>query len=142
MLERYGAKSALHCKEIKERTIAEVIHLFGNDSDTTTTERYYYKPFKKIKLRVYSETIETAGPNEVMVDIPDNYVTYADGSIAWRDLLTIGYMEGGINGVEYPFVNGAHYIYTNNNLYIRRQIPPNPIDQNGVKFSLNINEKC
>lgn len=129
-------------KEIKERTIAEVIHLFGNHGDTTTTERYYYKPFKKIKLRVYSETIETAGPNEVMVDIPDNYVTYADGSIAWRDLLTIGYMEGGINGVEYPFVNGSHYIYTNNNLYVRRQIPPNPIDQNGAKFSLNINEKC
>ena len=77
-----------------------------------------------------------------MVDIPDNYETYPDGSIAWRDLLTIGYFEEGVNGVDYPFVNGAHYFYFNHNLYIRRQTPPILINQDDARVIRNINEEC
>ena len=109
-------------KELSERKSSEVIHRFGVSSNPNG-EGYYYKPFTKLDVRVYSEVIETAEPNEIVIDIPNNYVKYADGSIAWKDLLTIGYFENGTNGVEYPFLNGAHYYYINNNLYVRRQNP-------------------
>lgn len=112
--------------ELKQKTISEVIHRFGLSSDPFG-ESYYYKPFKKLQLRVYSNNIETADADEVVVDLPGNYVTYPDGSIAWRDLLTIGYIEEGKNGVDYPFLNNSHYFYFNHNFYVRRQ---NPLPEN------------
>lgn len=128
-------------KQIKEVTISEVIHRFGV-STNPNGEGYYYKPFKKLQIRKYSDVIETATSGETMIDIPGNYETYSDGSIAWRDLLTIGYFEEGVNGVDYPFVNGAHYFYFNHNLYIRRQDPPILINQDDAMVVRNINEKC
>jgi hypothetical protein len=128
-------------KEIQERTIAEIIHRFGTTSNLAG-EGYYHKPFKKLQLRKYSNIIETAPSGQTVVDIPENYVTYADSSIAWKDLLTIGYFEEGTNGVDYPFVNGAHYFYFNHNLYIRRQRPPVLIDQSGARVAVNLNEEC
>ena len=109
-------------RELIERKPSEVIHRFGV-TPNSNGEGYYYKPFTRLEIRTYSDVIEFAGPNEIMIDIPNNYVKYADGSIAWRDLLTIGYFENGTNGVEYPFLNGSHYYYLNYNLYVRRQRP-------------------
>lgn len=126
-------------KNIEELTIAEIIHRFAPQ---TSTEGYYYKPFKKLDIRKYSNIIETSPSGQTIVDIPGNFVTYADYSIAWRDLLTIGYFEEGINGVDYPFVNGSHYFYFNHNLYIRRQTPPILINQDDARTVKNINEEC
>jgi hypothetical protein len=110
-------------KDLLERKCSDVIHRFGI-TPTPNNEGYYYKPFNRLEIRKYSNVIEYANPDEIIIDIPENYVTYADGSIAWRDLLTIGYFEEGVNGVDYPFLNGAHYFYFNHNLYVRRQKPP------------------
>lgn len=128
-------------KELKERTISDIVHRFGVQTNPNG-EGYYYKPFKRLELRKYSNIIETASSGETMVDIPSNYETYADKSIAWRDLLTIGYFEEGVNGVDYPFLNGAHYFYFNNNLFIRRQQPPVLIDQSGARVVGNLNDEC
>ena len=128
-------------REIEERTVAEIIHRFGVTTDLTG-EGYYHKPFKKLQLRKYSTVIETSPSGQTIIDIPENYVTYADASIAWKDLLTIGYFEEGVNGVDYPFVNGAHYFYFNHNLYIRRQRPPNLINQDGARVVASLNEEC
>ena len=128
-------------KEIKERVISEVIHRFGIQTNPNN-EGYYYKPFKKLDIRRYSDIIETAEPDEIVIDVPGNYVTYADGSYAWRDLLTIGYFEEGFNGVDYPFVNGSHYFYFNHNLYVRRQKPPILIEQDDIVLCDNFIEEC
>jgi len=128
-------------REIKERTISEVVHRFGLNS-SPFAEGYYYKPFKKLQIRQHSNVIETAQANEIMIDIPGNYETYADGSIAWRDLLTIGYFEEGDNGVEYPFVNGSQYFYFNHNLFVRRQKPTNQINQDDARVSINKKDEC
>lgn len=128
-------------KELREVTVSDVIHRFGL-SINPNGEGYYYKPFKKLQVRKYSDIIETAISGETVIDIPDNYETYYDGSIAWRDLLTIGYFEEGVNGVEYPFVNGKHYFYFNHNLYIRRQLPSTLITQEDAKLVTTINEEC
>ena len=42
----------------------------------------------------------------------------------WRDLLDIGFIESGDNGVNYPFESGAHYIYMTTRFYLQRQDPP------------------
>lgn len=132
-----------NCLNIREITVSEIIHRFGLQI-SANTEGYYYKPFKKLDLRKYSVNIETADSDETIIDVPENYVTYPDGSIAWRDLLSIGYFEEGINGVDYPFLNTAHYFYFNHNLFVRRQDPKSAtlIDQNGAKIVTNIQEKC
>ena len=61
-------------------------------------EGYYYKPFKTIDVRKYSTQIERAEPNELVAGVPNNYELYPDGSLGWRDLLTIGFIEEGTNG--------------------------------------------
>ena len=50
-----------------------------------------------------------------------------NGDEIWRDVLEPGYIEDGNNGVDYPFLNGANYIYTNKHIFIRRQRPPEDI---------------
>jgi hypothetical protein len=36
-----------------------------------------------------------------------------EGLFRWREILPIGFYESETNGVDYPFVNGAHYPHTN-----------------------------
>ena len=140
--DRYiGEFTEFNRLEIIERPVAEIIHRFGLNS-SPNDEGYYYKPFKNLQIRVYSTQIETADPNVLIIDVPENYVTYQNGSIAWRDLLTIGFFEEGFNGVDYPFNNGANYFYFNHNLYIRRQLPVPRIDNNNDNLVTELNEEC
>ena len=153
-------------KEIREKVITEVIFRFGVESgvvtnnntptntslsngiETYTTasplkdlEGYYYTPFKTIDVRKFSTVIETAEPDDIIEGIPGDYETYSDGSRAWRDLLTDGFIEEGNNGVDWPFLNGKHYLYMNSNIYIRRQNPYNLIDQSDI-ISVNPKNAC
>lgn len=127
--------------EILEKTCAEIINRIDIIGET---EGYYYKPFKKLQIRKYSNVIEYASANETVLNLPSNYVTYSDGSIAWRDLLPVGFYQENDNGVEYPFLNDAHYFYFNHNLYVRRQDPKNIInvsDQTSIDPN-NLNVEC
>ena len=45
----------------------------------------------------------------------------------WRDLLDIGLNDGQETTLDYPFLNGANYIYTNKHIFIRRQDPDTEI---------------
>ena len=145
-------------QEIKEKVITEVIFRFGvqtgvinnnnipdntsvlEDGTNTITpvvnpslhEGYYYNPFKTLEIKKYSNYIETAGVDDNIDGVPSNYETYSDGSLAWRDLLTDGYIEEGVNGVDWPFMNGRHYIHVNQYLYIRRQAPYKVINQSDI----------
>jgi hypothetical protein len=153
-------------KEIKEKVITEVVFRFGVESgvvtnnniptntslsdgiETYTTasplrdlEGYYYNPFKTIDVRKFSTVIETAEPDDIIEGIPGDYETYSDGSRAWRDLLTDGFIEEGNNGVDWPFLNGRHYIYMNSVIYVRRQNPYDLIDQSDI-ISVNPKNIC
>lgn len=127
--------------ELKEITISEVIHRFG---DVGGVESYYYKPFNELPIRRYSNNIETAESIDNIINVPTNYVTYSDNSIAWRDLLSIGFFEEGTNGVNYPFINNTHYLYFNYNLYVRRQfpLPENIINPRDGNFINKTNLEC
>jgi hypothetical protein len=104
-----------------ETPLSTVNHMFTGPSTTATVEGYYYNPYKKLEIKAYSSTINVASANETVVDIPENYVSYADGSIAWKNLLPIGYSEDGSNAIDYPFLNNANYFYFDFNLFVRRQ---------------------
>ena len=115
--------------ELKERVISEIYHkLTFNNEPTDQGYRifyeegvsgtfdevlggYYYQPHNRIPIRKLSETI--------LVD--DNYEYAPQHAIystyeelwRWKEILPIGFYESETNGVDYPFVNGCHYPYTN-----------------------------
>ena len=85
---------------------------------------WIYEPFKEYKIRKYSDFIEVADPK--VLGVPD-YATFIDGLWYWRDLLDIGYFEDTdfTTGVDYPFLNGKHYVDATLNLTIG--ITPNQL---------------
>lgn len=91
---------------------------FNNDVFNTTTlidpnsPGYYYKPHHKMTLKVFSDYIEVANKGEVD-NIPSYaYYSSADGQFRWRDLYTYGFRDNLGRGVDYPFLNNAHYPFT------------------------------
>lgn len=81
--------------------------------------QFYYKSFYNIPIRKYSNVLNSEVKNDLNV-IPSNYIEFTDGTIMWRDILDVGYMEEGVNGLDYPFMNGYHYNYNDIKLFVRR----------------------
>jgi hypothetical protein len=117
----------------------------GNSSSILTPlkdlEGYYYKSFKSLDIKKFSNFIEKADPEDTIEGIPADYELYPNGSKGWRDLLSDGFIEEGTNGVNWPFLNGSHYVYMNNYLYIRRQNPYTVIDQSEIT-TVNPKDNC
>jgi hypothetical protein len=114
-------------------------------------EGYYYKPHNLIKIRQFSNYIEQG--DSLTIDIP-SYAVKLDGDrYVWRDLVEIGFIQLGEDILDYPFVNGRHYLYDNFCLNLKRQDPfgtwelyynQYPADPIGVtitdKFTVNLPE--
>ena len=121
-----GAFTEYNVHELKERTISEIQHTFNFNSDifetdTGTNSRFSYKPHYKVPIRTYSDYIESGDPRKI-ANIP-NYATYfeIEKIWKWRDIYDIGFIEG-TNGVDYPFLNAAHYPKTDINFFVNRQV--------------------
>jgi hypothetical protein len=106
--------------EQKEYVLSKMVHkysfndlIFSNDSTTNLPFGYLYKPHNSIKIRQFSDYIET-GSKDLVDNIP-GYAWYSeyDDSWYWRDIYTYGYIDGSGLGVDYPFINGSHYPFTN-----------------------------
>ena len=74
---------------------------------------YYYQPHNSLTIRQFSDYIEE-GDKKNVVDIP-NYAYYSSSKdiFLWKDLYSYGFVDSNNIGVNYPFLNGAHYPYTN-----------------------------
>jgi hypothetical protein len=115
--------------EQKERVISEMYHKFTFNSDVfdigcgdscSNQFGYYYKPNRSMRIRGFSDYIETGSISNI-ANVPDySYFSTTYNSFIWRDLYTYGFKDGSGNGVDYPFLNGKHYPYEN---YIFRIIP-------------------
>ena len=115
--------------EQKERLISDISHKFTfnsfvfdiSSSDLNQNQMgYYYQPHNKITIRSFSDYIEIGSITNI-ADVPDySYFSTTYNSFIWRDLYTYGFKDGSGNGVDYPFLNGKHYPYSN---YIFRIIP-------------------
>ena len=64
-------------------------------------------------IRYFSDYIEVGDPNTV--DQIPSYAIYSqtDQVFRWRDLYTYGFYDNLGRGVDYPFLNLAHYPYKN-----------------------------
>ena len=123
--------------ELKEYVLSKIVHRFGKQQEPNA-EGYFLNPFKKMKIRDFSPTIETSSLVEETENIPDYAEVYPNLDISWRDLLPIGFVDSDDDlGVDYPFVNGKHYFYGNYSFFLRRQIPQNNkiLDMSNIKIA-------
>ncbi len=102
-----------------ERVVSNLFHkftfnryMFSMDQVPTTNPfGYYYQPHTPIKLRVYSDYIES-GDKRFVADIPDySYFSEKDNQFIWRDIYPYGFIDSSGLGITYPFMNGTHYPY-------------------------------
>jgi len=80
---------------------------------TSNPNGYYYQVHYPITLKVFSDYIETASPGTVE-EVP-NYAYFSNTAKLWywRDVYSFGFIDTEGNGVDYPFLNEAHYPFTN-----------------------------
>jgi hypothetical protein len=94
---------------------------------TTTTslgprqEGYFYNAHYLVQIREFSDYIEQG--DEKTEGIPDYATNLGDGRFIWRDLVPIGFNQTNDSPIDFPFLNGCHYIYNNHCFYVRRQDP-------------------
>jgi hypothetical protein len=140
--EFYGDLVEYNQIEVQEIVLADVSHRFNTNSretetkfsyydsvginPTTTTinlgprqEGYFYKAHQLIRIREFSPYVEQGDSSTE--GIPSYAVKLDDGRYLWRDLLSIGYNQSDEKALDYPFLNGSHYIHLNDCFYIRRQ---------------------
>ena len=88
--------------------------LYQIESQTSSIpEGYFYKPNYEIPLKKYSNEISFENS-----DVPISRPTWAyyseyNKNWIWRNILLPGEIEDDGNGVNYPFLNGSHYPYSN-----------------------------
>lgn len=125
----YGDVVEYNDVNLVETVLATVHHRFNtiNRVEEGRPEGYYYQAHHRNVIREFSVFVETGYSG--MTNIPDYYTDLGDGRWTWRDLLYIGFAGEYETAVDYPFSNGAHYIYNNIQLSLRRQ---DPFDLYGV----------
>lgn len=158
----YGDLVEYNVYEVKETVLAEVAHRFntvnresstspityivseanpdtGSPASTLTTnlgprqEGYFYKPHHMMKIKQFSVYVEQ-GDTGTTVGIPSYAVDLGDGRYFWRDILDIGITQTDVAPLNYPFLNGSHYLYNNYCFYVRRQDPYDAWDLYYGKF--------
>lgn len=102
-----------------ERVVSVCVHKIRYNSNVfqisnlsnTNTLGYTYQPHNKMQIRVFSDYVET-GSRESVENIP-SYAFYSssDGEFRWRDLYPYGFLDTNNVGVNYPYLNTAHYPY-------------------------------
>lgn len=124
----YGDVVEYNSTTLEEVVLSKVNYRFNTINRETATgsvafgprpEGYYYEAHNLIKIRDFSSYIEqgdisTAG-------MPDYTENLGDGRYLWRDLLDIGVIDINKPILNYPFLNGAHYIYQNYDFSLKRQ---------------------
>ena len=100
---------------------------------STNSPGYYYKPHNSMTLRVFSDYIETAGVGLLDQAPSWSFYSSSDEQFRWRDLYTYGFVDNLGRGVEYPFINTAHYPFEN---VIFRLIPEG-INYNEVEYDFS-----
>jgi hypothetical protein len=103
-----------------------------NNPDTNSFG-FYYQPHNKMTLRVFSDYIETGDIN--FIDQVPSYSFYssADQQFRWRDLYTYGFTDNLERGVDYPFLNTAHYPFSD----ITFRLIPEGINYNESLFGVD-----
>lgn len=113
--------------ELQEYFISPLVHKysfnpthFWDSSTVTFPSGYFYNPHHSIKIRSFSDYIET-GEKKDSFGVPDYaWFSEKEQKFYWKDIYSYGYIDSNGNGVDYPFINGAHYPF---NLFLFKQYP-------------------
>jgi hypothetical protein len=128
--EFYGDVVEYNNITLNEVILSDVNYRFSTVNRETTSsdivsgprpEGYYYKAHHLIKIRNFSGYIEEG--TEDTLNKPSYATNLGDGRYLWRDLLEIGNTDAQVGVVNYPFLNGKHYIYQNYIFEVKRQDP-------------------
>ena len=167
--EYYGDIVEYSKYEVQETVLADVMHRFNtidreSGSDITFTdaaepdttkqtkiieshrlEGYIYKPHHKIQIREFSNYVEQGyyginnGTELNTINIPEYSEKIGTTVYLWRDLFDIGMNDSTKPPINFPFLNGCHYLYRNICFPVRRQDPFGNFDLfydgNPVNFS-------
>lgn len=133
----YGDIVEYNSTTLEEVILSDVQYRFNTNNRETSTlqltiknvletlgprpEGYYYKPHYQIKIRDFSSYIEEGDENTG--GVPSYAEKLSDGRIIWRDLLEIGGSDIAKSVVNYPFLNGANYIFNDLIFALKRQDP-------------------
>lgn len=109
---------------LREVQINHIEHTFiSNTKDIEDNHiRFGFNPFSRAPIRKLSNTIDEQNTN---LDAPANamysekYQTYR-----WRHILETGYFETEGNGIDFPYMNDALYVYANILLNIKNYSSP------------------
>jgi len=142
----YGDLVEYNIGEIKETVLASVSHRFNTKNresnpvgfsyvnkvilNTTQPEiiatnlgprqeGYFYQAHHRIEIRRFSNYIEEGDIHTN--GLPTYAINLGDDRYLWRDLIDIGFNETDEKPLNYPFLNGAHYMYQNYCFHVRRQ---------------------
>lgn len=118
----YGDFCEYNDSEQLERVISPYMNKFSYNQALFTTDvsanqknpnGYYYQVHFPVRIKTFSNYIETAAPNTV-VGIP-SYAYFSENQNLWlwRDLYTYGFFDEDNRGVDFPFLNEAHYPFGN-----------------------------
>src|SRR6056300_649115 len=133
--------------EMKEEVISPMVHKYNYNSVHFQTGvnpqlplGYMYYPHHKIQVRTFSNYVETAVEGEV--DNIPNYSFYSDfdGKWRWRDLYSYGYIDEEGVGVDHPFLNNAHYPFTN--IMFLQTPPRRNLNQKVTGIIQPLNDDC
>lgn len=88
------------------------------DNVTNKSLVWKYNPFVPLKLRYFSDELKRANTGGTSYDqvqsIPSWATNTEGGNYVWREILEQGYIDPITgNGVDYPFVNGKRYLFSN-----------------------------
>lgn len=82
-------------------------------SPTSNPNGYYYQVHFPIRLKVFSDYVETAEENFVDGVPSYSYFSNTQKLWYWRDIYPFGFVDTNDQGVDYPFLNESHYPFTN-----------------------------
>jgi hypothetical protein len=101
-----------------------------NTLPTTNQPGYFYQPHRGIQIRAFSDYIEE-GDSKNVVGIPDYaYYSTTNALFRWRDLYPYGFVDTDGIGVDYPYLNDAHYPFLNTIFRITPEAYNIPSDYN------------
>jgi len=110
--------------EMTENVVSQLLHKYSFNPTYFNTNvsgavpiGYVYHPHNTIKIKEFSPYVETGRAQDV--DFIPDYAFYSnfEERWRWRDLYPYGFIDSENVGVDYPFLNGAHYPFKDIKFY-------------------------
>jgi hypothetical protein len=114
--------------------------IVDNGLNSTNQIGYFYQPHNPIQIGAFSDYIEEGSSTNVVGIPPYAYYSTTNALFRWRDLYPYGFIDNEGIGIDFPFMNNAHYPYVNTIFRITPEDFNTPSDYSQIgKVPQNIN---